>query len=247
MLKSIKANVRADARALTLIKGFDVDEHGIVLLSKMIEKELGIPCDSLMGANIADEVATEAFSETTIGYHSLETGRVWQELFNTPYFIARIVNDPVGVELCGALKNVVALGAGFCDGLELGNNTKAAIIRIGLAEMRKFTSTFFDGAGRIETYFESCGLADLITTCYGGRNRKCAAEFAKGGKTWAQLETELLDGQKLQGTLTAIETQKVINRAGLQAEFPLFTAIHAICFEGLPVTAMFAPLSRSFL
>eukprot|EP00300_Choanocystis_sp_HF-7_P027260 c32342_g1_i1.p2 GENE.c32342_g1_i1~~c32342_g1_i1.p2 ORF type:complete len:351 (+),score=92.61 c32342_g1_i1:34-1086(+) len=247
LLASIKPHIKAGARAITLIKGFDVDENGIVVLSKYISAQLGIPCDSLMGANVADEVAAEQFAEATVGSSDAATGALWQSLFNTPYFLVNVVDDPIGVELCGALKNVVALGAGFCDGLGFGNNTKAAIMRIGLAEMRKFTMTFFEGAGRMETYFESCGLADLITTCYGGRNRKCAAEFAKGGKTWEELETEILNGQKLQGVLTAKETEKAIVKAGLQAEFPLFHVIYRIAFEGLPASELFANLNRSAL
>ena len=87
-----------------------------------------------------------------------------------------VVSDTQIVEICGALKNIVACAAGFCDGLKCGDNTKAATIRLGLKEMMKYGEHFYPG-GDPATYFESCGVADLITTCYGGRNRKVSEAF----------------------------------------------------------------------
>merc|ERR1711998_528181 len=101
-----------------------------------------------------------------------ENGELFRLAFDDPALKVGTVQDTVGVELCGALKNIVAIGAGFCDGLGYGGNTKAAIIRIGLKGMVKFCKTFYPTAGiSDDTFLESCGVADLITTCCGRRER----------------------------------------------------------------------------
>lgn len=74
------------------------------------------------------------------------------------------------------------MGAGFCDGLGYGDNTKAAVIRLGLMEMIAFAKIFCTGQVSIATFLESCGIADLVTTCYAGRNRLVAEAFVKTGK-----------------------------------------------------------------
>jgi glycerol-3-phosphate dehydrogenase (NAD+) len=225
-------------RAVSLIKGIEFENGGPVLISNLIKENMnGMDVSVLMGANVANEVAQDEFCESTVGFKSKANGEVFQKLFDCPTFRIGTINDVAGVELCGALKNIVALGAGFCDGLGLGGNTKAAIIRIGLKETAKFAKMFFSGV-QDDTFMESCGLADLVTTCFGGRNRKCAEAFAKGEGTWDEIEAKLLNGQKLQGTITAKDVATVLKTKGKEAEFPLFMRIHEIAFEGKAVSSI---------
>jgi len=225
-------NKNAEVKAISLIKGIDIHESGPVLLSNIISNTLNIDASVLMGANIATEVAKEEFSEATIGYSNLKNGLLFERLFHTSYFNISIIDDVPGVEMCGALKNVVALGAGFSDGLGYRGNTKSAIIRIGLMEMRRFTLLFFPNA-KMDTFFESCGISDLFVTCTEGRNRKCADAFVRTGKSFSTLEKELLGGQKLQGTLTVKEVYSILVAKNLTSDFPLFTAIYKIVYEGM--------------
>lgn len=231
-----------------------------------------------MGANLANEVAEEKFCETTIGVKDKKMSPILRDLFQTPNFRVVVSDDVDAVEICGALKNIVACGAGFVDGLGLGDNTKAAVIRLGLMEMIKFVDVFYPGS-KLSTFFESCGVADLITTCYGlkesiflnflcayfnlytgGRNRKCSEAFVKSGKTIAELEKEMLNGQKLQvckfckyfhlkniyifflfflqGPITAEEVNHMLKTKNMEDKFPLFTAIHKICTSQIKVDQM---------
>eukprot|EP00457_Paulinella_chromatophora_P008809 gb/GEZN01008856.1/.p1 GENE.gb/GEZN01008856.1/~~gb/GEZN01008856.1/.p1 ORF type:complete len:364 (-),score=66.79 gb/GEZN01008856.1/:84-1175(-) len=239
MVPKIKASVAPGAKCLSAIKGIDFDDKGVVLISDIIRRELNADCSVLMGANVANEMASDAFCETTIGYKAPKNGSLWKLAFDDPAFKVGTVQDTVGVELCGALKNIVAIGAGYCDGLGYGGNTKAAIIRIGLKEMVKFCKTFYEGIDD-NTFLESCGVADLITTCYGGRNRKCAEAFAKANKkkSLEVIEAELLGGQKLQGTLTAKEVNHILKAKGMEKDFPFFTTVYKISYEDTPLSAL---------
>lgn len=213
----MKGNLNSNARAISLIKGVDVEKQGgLHLISDIIKESLdGIDVSVLMGANLANEVAQEQFSEATIGCYRPENGEIFRKLFHSHYFRIRVIKDVHGVELCGALKNVVALAAGFVDGLGMGENTKAAIIRIGLDEMRRFCQINHENV-QDQTFFESCGVADLITTCYGGRNRRIAEAKVRTGKSIEILEAELLNGQKLQGPPTAYEIYNYLSAHHLQ-------------------------------
>lgn len=142
---------------------------------------------------------------------------------------------------------MVAVAAGFIDGLAWGDNSKAAIMRIGLLEMKRFCEEFFPGVKRETFTEESAGVADLITTCLGGRNRKCAEvrghlsssplpwsnrraadgermlnqAFVTTGKAFDVLEREMLNGQKLQGIYTAKEINQFLKaRSDFLASHP---------------------------
>ncbi|WFD32438.1 glycerol-3-phosphate dehydrogenase (NAD(+)) [Malassezia sp. CBS 17886] len=242
--KALRGTIAPNAHAISMIKGVDVRDANIHVFADVIEEALGIPCSALSGANIANEVAQDKFSETTVGYrpHQLDHARIYVKLFDTPMFRVGMIEDVAGVSLAGALKNIVAIGAGFCDGLSWGDNAKAAVMRIGILEMQHFSMEFFKNV-KPETFTEtSAGIADLITTCFGGRNRKCAEAFVKTGKPFSVLEAELLNGQKLQGTETAREVNAFLKARGRVGEFPLFRAIYKISFEGMDPKKLVADL-----
>ena len=230
-----------------------------ILISQTISERMGnnFQCGVLMGANVAMEVAQGQPCESTLASHF---GEEYDErirlLFHTKRFMVQHIQDIYGAEVCGALKNVIALGAGFVDGLDYGGNTKAALLRIGILEIVKFCKVFFDGI-EVGTFVQSCGIADLITTCYGGRNRLCAESFARQRrnpdttpsstikssneidieceKLWQTIEMNVLKGQKLQGTITAKDAYIVLQRKGLLHEFPLISTIYEISFLGKPI------------
>lgn len=151
---------------------------------------------------------------------------VFKTLFHRPYFHVSMVSDVAGVSLGGALKNIVALAAGSVDGLGWGDNAKAAIMRVGLLEMVKFGKEFFSDAVDAATFTEeSCGVADLITSCSGGRNARCAKLAVERGVSIEEVERTELNGQILQGTSTAREVNGFLEARGRAADYPLFTAV----------------------
>lgn len=264
------------ARGISCIKGVEVSNDSINLFSESIGQKLGIYCGALSGANIANEVAQEKFSETTVAYdpppmdsrqptpqptpqasrrgseiditapHKEDTSRKKvklhalpadypplthenvKQLFHRPYFHVRMTTDVAGVSLGGALKNIVALAAGFVDGLGWGDNAKAAIMRVGILEEVKFGQKFF-GDSFIESTMteESCGVADMITSCSGGRNFRCAKMSVAEGVGIHDVEKRELNGQKLQGTSTAYEVNAFLRSKGEEQNFPLFTAVYS--------------------
>ncbi|KAK2056549.1 glycerol-3-phosphate dehydrogenase [Colletotrichum caudatum] len=155
--------------------------------------------------------------------------QIFKQLFHRPYFHVRMVSDVAGVSLGGALKNIVALAAGFVDGRGWGDNAKAAIMRVGLLEMVNFGKEFFGETVHTGTFTEeSAGVADLITSCSGGRNFRCAKMAVEEGLSVQEVERRELNGQMLQGTSTAQEVNSFLKARGLEKKYPLFTAVHGI-------------------
>lgn len=124
--KQLQGHVPKDAQAISLVKGVEVKEDKIHIFSEVIKEHLGIECAALSGANIANEVARDKFSETTIGCRDIEAAKKWAKLFESEFFRVAVNKDVLGVSLGGALKNVVAVAAGLIDGLEWGNNAKVS-------------------------------------------------------------------------------------------------------------------------
>jgi glycerol-3-phosphate dehydrogenase (NAD(P)+) len=147
--------------------------------------------------------------------------------------------DLVGVELGGAIKNVLAIATGISDGLGLGANARAALITRGLAEMRRLTEAL---GGKPETIMGLAGIGDLVLTCTDNqsRNRQVGLALGKGRK----LQVTLAEiGQVAEGVATAREVHQLAQR--LQVDMPITEQVYRVLFEGVaPQTAVEALLKR---
>ncbi len=180
----------------------------------------------LSGPNIASEVAKGLPSAAVIAARDRAVAETAREMMNTTTFRVYTSNDVVGVELGGALKNIIALGAGANDGWGYGENAKAAFMTRGLAEISRLGIAC--GANPL-TFVGLAGMGDLIATCASplSRNRHVGWELAKG----RPLE-EVLAGMKsvAEGVTTTKAAKALAERFGI--EMPITHTIHAILFEG---------------
>ena len=184
--------------------------------------------DSLEHKDVHGDVSPAKLVPVPAEYPPLDHA-VFKTLFHRPYFHVRMIDDVAGVSLGGALKNIVAIAAGFVDGRGWGDNAKAAVMRVGLLEMVKFGKEFFSATVNTATFLEeSCGVADLITSCSGGRNHRCAKMAVQEGVSVDEIEERELNGQKLQGTSTAKEVHSFLKSRGKVEEYPLFTAVYSM-------------------
>jgi glycerol-3-phosphate dehydrogenase (NAD(P)+) len=151
-----------------------------------------------------------------------------QRLFQTPYFRVYTNPDVVGVEMGGALKNVIALAAGVVAGLGFGHNTQAALITRGLAEMTRLGLAM--GASR-ETFAGLAGMGDLVLTCTGGLSRNRTVGFELGsGRTLDEILGDM--NQVAEGVKTAEAVHRLATEHGV--EMPISQEIYGLLYEGRP-------------
>ena len=192
---------------LSLTKGLDpaTGER----LSTRVE---GRPVAVLSGPNMAAEIAAGLPSAAVIASEDRALADELQHAINSMVFRVYVNEDLVGVELCAAAKNVIALAAGGVDGLELGDNAKASLIARGLAEMARLGEAC---GAQPETFAGLAGMGDLIVTCYSGygRNRK-AGELIARGATGEEAATQI--GQVVEGLTTAPVLRDLSRRVGVE-------------------------------
>ncbi|MBP2634250.1 MAG: hypothetical protein H6Q72_157 [Firmicutes bacterium] len=181
--------VKADTILVTAAKGLELTS--VMRNSEVIAEELPANADRiavLSGPNHAEEVALHYPTATVIAAKSRKIAEFIQDTFMLPYFRVYTNPDIVGVELAGALKNVIALGAGIAEGLGFGDNTKSALMTRGLAEITRLGMAM--GANPL-TFAGLTGLGDLIATCTSvhSRNRRAGLMLA-AGKTAEQIQAE---------------------------------------------------------
>jgi glycerol-3-phosphate dehydrogenase (NAD(P)+) len=196
---------------------------------------------ALSGPSFASEVARGDPTAIAIASADEALARTVQQEFSDPSFRVYTNTDVVGVELGGALKNVIAIAAGICDGLGLGHNSVAALITRGLAEMTRLVVAC---GGRAETMSGLAGLGDLVLTCTGGlsRNRSVGVELGRG-KTLPEILASM-HGMVAEGVFT---TTAAVGLAHARAvEMPITEQMHAILHQGKsPRDAIYELMTRS--
>lgn len=193
----------------------------------------------LSGPSFASEVARGVPTVVTVAARDLACAQIVQRVFATPSFRVYTNDDVVGVELGGAVKNVIAIAAGIVDGLGLGLNTRAALITRGLAEIRRLGRAM--GANP-RTFTGSAGLGDLVLTCTGdlSRNHTVGKKIGQGMRL-----VDAIGDMKMvaEGVKTAQSLYNLSRR--LQVEMPISHAVYQILYEDLsPKEALFSLMTR---
>jgi len=225
--KSFSGFIKKNMVVVHVVKG--IEENSGKMMSQVLEEELKKEDIAVLsGPNHAEEVAYKLPTATVIASKSKNITELVAEVFYMPYFKTYSHDDVTGVEICGAIKNIVAIAIGVCDGLKLGDNAKASILTLGLSEMGIIARKF--GAKR-ETCYGLAGVGDLVATCYShhSRNRFVGEELAKG-KSIGQVNKEMY-GMIAEGIKNTKAVYHLCKKNGIKT--PLITHAYKVLYEGM--------------
>jgi len=215
---------------MSAAKGLEVNSSK--RMSQVLAEEIAPPLRRqicvLSGPNLAGEIAQDLPATSVIAAQDIALAERARGLIESPKFFISTSDDVVGVELGGALKNIIALGAGMIDGLGLGDNAKGAFIAWGWAEV---VSLGVIWGARADTFYGLAGLGDLITTCASAlsRNHYVGYELAKG-RPLSEISASMT--HVAEGVATTMAAHQLVKDQGLK--LPIINLIYGILFEGLP-------------
>ncbi|MGB8582560.1 MAG: NAD(P)H-dependent glycerol-3-phosphate dehydrogenase [Candidatus Sulfotelmatobacter sp.] len=244
LFEQMKALLRADTIIVSATKG--LEENSLLRMTEVISQvikrdDIPIRIGALSGPSFALEAARGDPTAITIASQDRDLTRTVQQEFSNASFRVYTNDDPIGVELGGALKNIIAIAAGVGAGLGFGHNSVAALITRGLAEMTRLVVAC---GGKAETMAGLAGLGDLVLTCTGGlsRNRSVGVELGRGRKL-----PEILAG--MHGTVAEgiFTTTAAVGLARAHSvEMPITAQMYAILHEGkAPRDAIYELMTRS--
>ncbi len=217
----------SDTPVVILSKG--VEQDSLMLMTEVLVDVFGgrERIAGLSGPNHAEEVSRGVPSATVVASYEPTVGELFQDVFMTPFFRVYTNSDVVGVELCGASKNIVAIAAGMSDGLGYGDNTKASLMTRGLAEMARLGAAC--GANPL-TYMGLAGMGDLIVTCTSrhSRNRGVGEFVAKGGTVKEYTEQTQMVAE---GAVACLSVAALGERESV--EMPITNMVRKVLYEGL--------------
>jgi len=224
--KAVKA-LPESAPLVVATKG--IEKSTLCLMTEVIEQEASTATIvALSGPSFATEVVSRQPTAVVAASDDESAAELTQRVFSSPYFRAYTHTDVIGVELGGALKNVMAVATGIADGLGLGFNARAALVTRGLAEMTRLGVAL--GAEQ-STFAGLAGLGDLVLTCTGtlSRNRAVGVELGKG----KPLDEVLRSRETVaEGVTAAQSARELALREGV--EMPIVDAVNRVLFEGQP-------------
>jgi len=223
VMKKLSGMVK-DAILLSVSKGIEL--RSLKRMSKIMEEESKSSKTAVLsGPCIANEVARKVPTTVVVASEDEKVSKKIQDVFFTPSFRAYTNGDVIGVELGGALKNIIAIAAGICDGLQTGTNTKGALMTRGLAEITRMGVAM---GAKPTTFAGLSGIGDLITTSFSkhSRNRFVGEEIGKGRKLKEILKGMIMVAEGVDTTKAALKLAKKY-----QVELPIAEQVYKILFK----------------